>query len=155
MRKVGAIHSYPVPTTKKRVHAFLGLVGWYRKLIPNFADRAAILTDHTKASAHNRVKWTDDCDQAFEDLKRAITSESVLHNPDFSQPFTLQTDTSGDGPGAVPSSGHTWRETSCPVSEPQAPGPGDQVFDRGEGVFSREVGCGVAEILLAGSSLHP
>lgn len=123
--------------------------------IENFADRAAILPDHTKASAHNRVKWTDDCDRAFEDLKRAITSESVLHNPDFSQLFTLQTDTSGAGLQAVPSSGHTWRETSCPVSESQAPGLGDPVFYRGEGVFSPEVGSGVAEILLAGLSFHP
>ncbi|KAL4008478.1 hypothetical protein ACER0C_002330 [Sarotherodon galilaeus] len=99
--KMEAIHAYPVPTTKKKVRAFIGLVGWYSKFIPHFAERAARLTDLTKASALNRVKWTKDCDRAFIDLKSAITSDSVLHSPDFTQPFTLQTDASGVGIGAV------------------------------------------------------
>lgn len=101
MGKVEAIHAYPVPTTKRKVRAFVGLVGWYSKFIPHFADRAAALTDLTKASAPNKVKWTEDCNRAFNDLKAAITSDSVLHSPDFTQPFTLQTDASGVGIGAV------------------------------------------------------
>lgn len=32
--KVEAIHAYPVPTTKRKVHAFVGVVGWYSKCIP-------------------------------------------------------------------------------------------------------------------------
>lgn len=99
--KVDAIHSYPVPSTKKRVRAFLGLVGWYSKFIPHFADRAAVLTNLTKASAPTKVKWTEDCDRAFKDLKMAITSESVLHTPDFNNSFILQTDASAVGLGAV------------------------------------------------------
>lgn len=99
--KVDAIHSYPVATTKKKVRAFIGLVGWYSKIIPHFAERAAILTDLTKASAPNKVRWNADCDKAFTDLKSAITSESILHSPDFSQLFTLQTDASGVGLGEV------------------------------------------------------
>ncbi len=99
--KVDAIHSYPMPTTKKKVCSFLGLIGWYSKFIPHFADRAAVLTDLTKASVPNKVNWTDDCQRAFNDLKSATTSESVLHSLDFSQPFTLQTDASGVGLGAV------------------------------------------------------
>lgn len=101
MGKVEAIHAYPVPTTKRKVRAFVGLVGWYSKCIPHFADRAAAPTDLTKASAPNKVKWTEDCNRAFNDLKAAITSDSVLHSPDFTQPFTLQTDASGVGIGAV------------------------------------------------------
>lgn len=99
--KVEAIHSYPVPTTKRKVRAFVGLVGWYSKFIPHFAERAAVLTDLTKASAPNKVKWTENCDRAFKDLKSAIESDSVLHSPDFTQSFTLQTDASGVGLGAV------------------------------------------------------
>ncbi|KAL4007477.1 hypothetical protein ACER0C_001329 [Sarotherodon galilaeus] len=99
--KMEAIHAYPVPTTKKKVRAFTGLVGWYSKFIPHFAERAAPLTDLTKASAPHKVKWTKDCDRAFIDLKSAITSDSVLHSLDFTQPFTLQTDASGVGIGAV------------------------------------------------------
>lgn len=99
--KVEAIQAYPVPTTKRKVCAFVGLIGWYSKFIPHFAERAAALTDLTKGSAPNRVKWTRECERAFNDLKGAITNDSVLHSPDFAQPFTLQTDASGVGIGAV------------------------------------------------------
>jgi len=84
--KVDAIHSYPVPTTKKNVRAFIGLVGWYSTFIPHFSERAAILTDLTKASAPNRVRWNDECQSASVDLF---------------QLFTLQTNASGVGIGAV------------------------------------------------------
>ena len=76
-------------------------MGWYSRFIPHFAERAAVLTDLTKASAPNKVRWNEGCDRAFADLKRAITSESLLHSPDFAQPFVLQTDASGVVMGAV------------------------------------------------------
>lgn len=98
---VEAIHAYPVRTTKRKIRAFVVLVGWYSKFIPHFAERAAPLTDLTKNTAPNKVKWTEGCNRAFNDLKAAITSDSLLHSPDFTQPFTLQTDASGVGLGAV------------------------------------------------------
>lgn len=99
--KVEAIHSFPVPTTKRKVRSFLGLVGWYRKFVPHFPDRSVVLNDLTKASAPSKVRWTEECDRAFKDLKDAICAHSVLHSPDFDKPFTLQTDASGVGLGAV------------------------------------------------------
>lgn len=99
--KLEAIHAFPVPTTKRKLRGFLGLVGWYRKFVPHFADRAVVLNDLTKASAPNKVRWTEECERAFRDLKDAICTQSVLHSPDFEKPFTLQTDASGVGLGAV------------------------------------------------------
>ncbi|TKS65328.1 Retrovirus-related Pol polyprotein from transposon 17.6 [Collichthys lucidus] len=99
--KVEAIKSFPVPTTKRKLRGFLGLVGWYRKFVPHFADRAVVLNDLTKASAPSRVHWTDKCDRAFRDLKEAICTYPVLQSPDFEKPFILQTDASGVGLGAV------------------------------------------------------
>ncbi len=99
--KVEAIQSFPVPTTKKKLRGFLGLVGWYRKFVPHFADKAVVLNNLTKASAPSKVHWTDECDRAFRDLKEAICSHPVLHSPDFEKPFILQTDASGVGLGAV------------------------------------------------------
>lgn len=69
-----AIQSFPVPTTKKKVRGFLGLVGLYRKFIPQFSERAAVLNDLTKASAPNKIIWTEECDRAFKDLKEAVCS---------------------------------------------------------------------------------
>lgn len=99
--KVEAIQSFPVPTTKKKLRGFLGLVGWYRKFVPHFADKAVVLNGLIKASAPSKVHWTDECDRAFRDLKEAVCTHSVLHSPDFEKPFILQTDASGVGLGAV------------------------------------------------------
>ena len=100
--KVQAILDFPGPLqTKKSVRAFLGLAGYYRRFIPNFATIAVPLSDLTKASLPNKVKWTPDCEKAFIMLKKALMDKPVLRNPDFQRPFTLQTDASDVGLGAV------------------------------------------------------
>jgi len=99
--KVEAIQSFPVPATKKKVKSFLGLVGWYRKFIPHFAERSDVLNNLTKITAPNKVHWSEECDRAFRELKDSICTHSVLHTPDFDKPFTLQTDASGVGLGGV------------------------------------------------------
>ena len=99
--KVETVKQFAVPETKKQVRAFLGLTGYYRKFIPNYATVAASLTDLTRRSAPNNVGWDDDCDRAFKKLKELLCTSPVLRNPDFTQPFVLQTDASDRGVGAV------------------------------------------------------
>ncbi|KAL2082602.1 hypothetical protein ACEWY4_022420 [Coilia grayii] len=101
VEKVDAIQSCTPPTTKRKVRAFLGLVGWYRRFIPDFSARSSPLSELTRATASNRVAWTEQCEAAFQDLKGAVCSDSVLRSPDFSKPFIVQTDASGVGLGAV------------------------------------------------------
>ena len=45
--KVEAIRNSPRPRTKTQVRSFLGLVGWYRRFIPQFATLATPLTNLT------------------------------------------------------------------------------------------------------------
>ena len=45
--------------------------------------------------------WTRDCEEAFQTLKERLTTTPVLGYPDYSLPFVLQTDASGEGLGAV------------------------------------------------------
>lgn len=99
--KVSAIHEFPVPVTKKQVRSFLGLIGFYRKFIPQFSDISVPLTDLTKKNEPNKVKWSDTTQKSFDKLKECICSDSVLRSPDFSKKFILQTDASGKGLGAV------------------------------------------------------
>ncbi|KAG1936368.1 gag-pol fusion protein [Pimephales promelas] len=99
--KIEAIRRYQPPTTKKQVRSFLGLVGWYRRFIPNFSARASVLTDLTRSAAPNKVVWTEQGERAFRDLREAVCGDSVLLSPDFQKPFILQTDASGVGLGAV------------------------------------------------------
>ena len=99
--KIEAVESFPVPRTKKQVHSFLGLTGYYRKFIPDYAAIATPLTDLTRKTAPTRVVWSADCDTAFKELKGLLCSCPVLKSPDFDKPFVLQTDASDRGVGAV------------------------------------------------------
>ena len=99
--KVKAVNESPSPKTKKEVRSFLGLAGYYRKFIKNFADIAAPLTSLTKKTAPSNVKWTDECNEAFKQLKVCLCTEPVLKAPNLSKKFILQTDTCDYGLGAV------------------------------------------------------
>jgi len=98
--KIEAVSFYPVPGTKKQVCTFLGLTGYYRKFMPNYAEIAAPLTDLTRKSAPTQVLWTTSCDEVVMKLKELLCSRPVL-NTDFDCPYVLLTDASNRGVGAV------------------------------------------------------
>ena len=99
--KLDKIKNAPRPETKKELRSFLGLAGYYRKFIANFAAIAVPLTDRTKSKEPNRVKWEESQELAFTTLKNKLTSEPILHLPDVTKPFILRTDASDKGLGAV------------------------------------------------------
>ena len=99
--KIGRVLAAEAPTTKKEVRSFLGLVSFYRRFIPNMAEKAVPLTDLTKKQASSKVKWTEECQHAFDDLKACLSSQPVCVLPDLSQEFVLRTDASDVGLGAV------------------------------------------------------
>ncbi|XP_053539534.1 uncharacterized protein LOC124628632 [Ictalurus punctatus] len=100
-KKIEAVKDYPRPTSKKQVRAFLGLAGYYRRFVPNFSAVASPLSDLTKKGQPDQVRWTADAERAFQALKEALTSAPILRNPDFDLPFTVHTDASETGLGAV------------------------------------------------------
>lgn len=95
-RKVATFH---IPRSKTEVRQFLGLSGYYRKFVKNYADIARPLHDLTRLEAP--FDWTAECQVAFERLKSALTSPPILAYPDFEKKFILSTDASGVGLGAV------------------------------------------------------
>ena len=99
--KIEAVKSFPVPLTKKDVRSFLGLTGYYRKFIANYASLVAPLTDLTRNAAPTQVEWDSECEKVFKELKIQLCSAPVLRTPDFGVPFILQTDASDCGLGAV------------------------------------------------------
>ena len=99
--KIRAIQTFEPPETKSSVRSFLGLTGYYRRFIPDYASIAVPLTDLTRKSKPNRVIWTPECASSFEKLKTALCSSAVLKSPEWDKTFLLQTDASGRGVGAV------------------------------------------------------
>lgn len=101
IEKLKAVEDAPRPSTKKEVRSFLGLLGYYRKFVPNFATVAAPLSDLTKKGVPNKFEWTLMCENAFRTLKSRLLSSPILRLPDLSKSFILRTDASNHGVGAV------------------------------------------------------
>ena len=99
--KVQSIQTWPRPTTKRQVRTFLGLVGYYRQFVPQFASIAAPLHELTAKNQPNQVRWTAEMEAAFQQLKTTLCTGPVLATPDFTKQFVLQTDASEVGIGAV------------------------------------------------------
>ena len=99
--KLRRIEDARPPSTKKELRSFLGLMGYYRKFVADFAKRALPLTELTKGKLPERIAWSSKCQEAFEDLKRALVSSPVLALADPTLDFTLRTDASGIALGAV------------------------------------------------------
>lgn len=97
--KTAAVLEFPVPKTVKQLRRFLGMASWYRRFIPEFATIAEPLTRLTKKDQPWR--WEDAQQNALDALKKHLTSAPTLACPDFSLPFSLQTDASSVGLGAV------------------------------------------------------
>ncbi|KAJ8032010.1 hypothetical protein HOLleu_25409 [Holothuria leucospilota] len=97
--KVEGIDKFPAPTDKRQLMRFLGMAGYYRRFCPNFSDIAAPLTKLLKKN--EKFDWTDNCQAAFELLKKALMSSPVLIAPDFEKQFKLAVDASDNGIGAV------------------------------------------------------
>ena len=76
--------------TPKQVRAFLGLTGFWRRFVSNYAGVARPLYRLTSPRA--LWTWGDEEQAAFDELKERITSEPVLRAPDFTKPFLLFTD---------------------------------------------------------------
>ena len=98
--KVKAVTAWKFPRPDERaVKAFLGLVGYYRKFIKNFAHDAFPLT---KLTRHGEpFVMGPEQEAAFESLKLKLVTAPVLCHPNFDKPFLIYTDASGYGVGAL------------------------------------------------------
>ncbi|PNY00428.1 hypothetical protein L195_g023708, partial [Trifolium pratense] len=96
--KLQAMVSWPVPKNITALRAFLGLTGFYRRFVLNYASIASPLTDLLKA---NSFAWSDAANTAFNTLKNAMANLPLLTLPNFTLPFEVTTDASLTAVGAV------------------------------------------------------
>jgi len=103
----------PPPPTMKQLRAFLGLASFYRKYVPDFAVIASPLTDAARKGNPNEIVWNESRDQAFQELKRRISTPPILRLPDVNQ-YIHCTDRclSHWDWGRVTSRGCNWRTTT-------------------------------------------
>jgi transposase InsO family protein len=97
--KVLAVTEWPTPRCLKEVRAFVGLCSYYRKFIRGFSLVAAPLFALTKKD--QPFLWGDECQDAFDRLKDALTMAPVLSLPVDDAAYTLDCDASDVGIGGV------------------------------------------------------
>ena len=116
--KIAVVQNWPTPTDVTEVRQFPGLASYYRRYVKNFADIAAPLHHLTQKAVE--FNWEENCQQSFQVLKDALTQAPVLCYPCFKKGFTLQSDASAVGIGAVlEQDGHVIAYASRSLTPPE------------------------------------
>ena len=90
------------PTTKKEIHSWVSMAGYYRKYIPSFAHKVQPLHDIVNSKTKLPKGGPNQKQKAAIDMvKQWLTTKPILAHPDFSKPFELHTDASTQAIAAV------------------------------------------------------
>ena len=102
------IANWPVPWNVREVRGIIGLGNYYRRFVKDYSKRVQPLVSLTKKNTP--FKWTQECQEAFEDLKRALLGPDIMSFPTDDGLFILDTDASDETIGAVLSQVQLGRE---------------------------------------------
>ncbi|POM58550.1 LOW QUALITY PROTEIN: Retrotransposable element [Phytophthora palmivora] len=89
-KKVRAIMDLIAPKTKKQLRRYLGMINYYREMIPSISAMLKPLTRITSPKA--TFMWTS----TFEGVKKALVNAVLLTFPDFTKSFDIYADASGE-----------------------------------------------------------
>lgn len=106
--KIRAVQSFPIPNCPRDIKSFLGLAGYYRRYIYDFAKLAQPLNVLLKKDAP--FNWNASCLESFESLKSKLCNAPILIYPDFTREFILTTDASNKAIGGILSQGTIGRD---------------------------------------------
>ena len=97
--KIKSVKDFKKPTDITGIRSFVSLCSYYRKFVPNFADKAKPLTTLIKNDVE--FVWTDEQEKAFEDLKNTLINPPVLAHFNDDLETEVRTDASNVGIGAI------------------------------------------------------
>lgn len=110
--KIKVVGDWPVPKTLKELRSYLGFTSYFRRFMPSFTQRAKALHQlvtkmvppgnrKTRKAISIEAEWTPEHQAAFQDLKNSLCDTPVLAYPMYDLPFTVETDASDRGLGAI------------------------------------------------------
>nr|AAM14672.1 Putative polyprotein [Oryza sativa Japonica Group] len=96
---VESVTNWKQPKTVSEIRSFLGLAGYYRRFIENFSKIAKPMTRLLQKDV--KYKWSEECEQSFQELKSRLISAPILILPDPKKGFQVYCDASKLGLGCV------------------------------------------------------
>lgn len=97
--KLESIRQWVSPRDLHDARSVLGLMSYYRRFVPKFADLARPLQKLTEKG--RKFVWSKECEESFIKLKHYLTTSPILAYPTPNDRFILDTDASGFSIGAV------------------------------------------------------
>lgn len=85
--KIEGIQQVPLSTNKTTIQSFFGKINFISRFLPNFADIAKPISAMLKKNWD--VKWNAESREAFQKIKEAISSTSVLVSPNYAKNFQI------------------------------------------------------------------
>lgn len=98
-KKIQAINKIAVPRNKKELRSFLGMIDYYRDMIPNKSALCAPLKRFTSSKV--AFTWLQSDTDAFRAIQKAFAEALLLAFPDFDLPFHVYADASGKQVGGI------------------------------------------------------
>jgi len=98
-KKIEAITQMVKPTDQKGIQRLQGTVGYLAKFLPKLSS----IMEPIRQLSHPDVewKWTPACDEAFQEIKKAVTEDPVLAYYDPNKELVIECDASERGLGAA------------------------------------------------------
>ena len=90
-KKIRAIKDWSVPKDVTNVLSFMGITGYYRRLIEGFSRITNLITSLQKKG--KKFDWNQKCEESFKKLKTLLTSAPILRIAYPNKEFVVCTDT--------------------------------------------------------------
>ena len=97
--KIEAIEKMAPPKNIKGVRSFLGLSGFYRRFVKNYAKIVEPLSRMTRKNS--KFDWNSEANNAWQTVKDMLSKNPILVHPDTSKQYTLITDASSYAIGGI------------------------------------------------------
>jgi hypothetical protein len=91
--------SWEAPKSVSKIRSFLGLAGYYRRLIEAFSKITKPMTE--LLGKDKKFDWTAKCESSFQELKQQLTTTPILIMPNMEKQFSIYCDAFGKGLGCI------------------------------------------------------